>query len=87
MVNFKMKKHVFENVSQVLIAHTKRIEYRFKTRLTALKTRHAWNSRLQCSKSVNIHSLSINESDSLYLIIIFSDKIRFELLRRFRQSF
>jgi hypothetical protein len=40
----------------------------------------------QTFKSVKMYSLSSTESDSLYLIIVFTDKIRFEVLRRFKQS-
>jgi hypothetical protein len=31
--------------------------------------------------------MSTTESDLLYLIIVITDKIRFELLRRFKHSF
>ncbi len=38
-------------------------------------------------KSVNIYSLSSTDTGSLYLIIVLTDKIRFELLSRLKQSF
>jgi hypothetical protein len=41
----------------------------------------------QTFKDVKMYSLSSIESDLLYLIIVITDKIRFELLRRFKQSF
>jgi hypothetical protein len=60
----------------------------FKRVVYALKTRsNTWNSRFKRSKSVKMYSLSSTESDLLYLIIVITDKIRFEVLRRFKQSF
>ena len=77
-MEYEIKKFTFENVTHILITCNKRIEYKLKTLENTFKhVEFAFKTFKIREKLFIVYS---TESDLLYSIIIFTDKIRFLII-------